>query len=218
MSPRTEEQFEDIRESKRKLILDTALSLFANKGYHSTSISTIAKEASISKGLMYNYFSSKEDLLKTIFQSILGTIMDMLNPDQDEEITDEEANGFLDKFFEAITSNPEEWRLFYQLSIQPDVMQILMEENHQLQYMDSQKLLIDYFLRRDFPDPELSILLFSSIFKGLTFMYAFAPEMFSKELLEKFKQTLKDMFLKKITKDKQDIKSEFDEKLGYFLL
>ncbi|HRW21852.1 MAG TPA: helix-turn-helix domain-containing protein, partial [Bacteroidales bacterium] len=63
MSPRTPEQFEEIRLSKHKLILDTAMKLFASSGYHNTSISKIAKEAGISKGLIYNYFDSKEDLL-----------------------------------------------------------------------------------------------------------------------------------------------------------
>ena len=66
MSPRTEEQFEEIRESKKNLIQEVALELFATRGYHSTSISMIAKEADISKGLLYNYFESKEELLNSM--------------------------------------------------------------------------------------------------------------------------------------------------------
>ncbi|MFH2143921.1 MAG: TetR/AcrR family transcriptional regulator [Bacteroidota bacterium] len=218
MSPKTEDQFKSIREEKRKLILDTALTLFANHGYHSTSISNIAKQAGISKGLMYNYFGGKEELLKTIFLNIMAEIMGMLNPDHDDEITDDEAEGFFDKFFEVLINNPDQWRLYYQLSIQPDVMQMLMQENINQQFQESQKIMIDYFVRRDFVDPELAILIFSSLFKGFTFIYAFAPEMFSKELLEKFKQSLKDMFLKKISKEKNEAPTEFDERLGYFLL
>lgn len=218
MSPKTEDQFKSIREEKRKLILDTALILFANHGYHSTSISNIAKQAGISKGLMYNYFSGKEELLKTIFLNIMTEIMGMLNPDHDDEITDDEAEGFFDKFFSILVENPDQWRLYYQLSIQPDVMQMLMQENMNQQYQESQKIMIDYFVRRDFVDPELAILIFSSLFKGFTFIYAFAPEMFSKELLEKFKQSLKNMFLKKISKEKNEAPTEFDERLGYFLL
>ena len=55
MAPRTEQQFEEIRESKKKLILETALELFASEGFHTTPISRIASEAGISKGLLYNY-------------------------------------------------------------------------------------------------------------------------------------------------------------------
>ncbi|HET6559885.1 MAG TPA: TetR/AcrR family transcriptional regulator, partial [Prolixibacteraceae bacterium] len=67
--PRTTVQFEAIREEKRKLILETALELFAENGYHGTSISHITKKAGISKGLLYNYFVSKEDVLKNIIRS-----------------------------------------------------------------------------------------------------------------------------------------------------
>ena len=48
--------------------MSVALKLFAEKGYHATSISQIAVKAKVSKGLMYNYFSSKEDLLDEIIE------------------------------------------------------------------------------------------------------------------------------------------------------
>ena len=60
MSPRTPQQFEEIREEKMTLIMDIALEHFANEGYHTTTINHIARHAGISKGLMYNYFESKE--------------------------------------------------------------------------------------------------------------------------------------------------------------
>lgn len=64
--PRTEEQFEEIRQKRRQEIMETALELFAEQGYHNTSISKIAKAAGVSKGLLYNYFESKEALLDAI--------------------------------------------------------------------------------------------------------------------------------------------------------
>jgi AcrR family transcriptional regulator len=68
MSPRTPEQFEAMRESRRKQIMDAALELFASKGYSNCSISQLAAQAGISKGLMYNYFDSKEALLMAIIE------------------------------------------------------------------------------------------------------------------------------------------------------
>lgn len=44
-------------------ILDAALHLFAIRGFHRTSIDQIAARAGVSKGLTYNYFDRKEDLL-----------------------------------------------------------------------------------------------------------------------------------------------------------
>ena len=43
MSPRTEEQYEEIRKQKRELIMNAALEEFAEHGYHATSINMITK-------------------------------------------------------------------------------------------------------------------------------------------------------------------------------
>ncbi|MEM9174636.1 MAG: TetR/AcrR family transcriptional regulator [Myxococcota bacterium] len=52
---------------KRQLILDTAIQVFAEKGYPDTRISDIAKRAEIAYGLVYHYFRNKEEILDTIF-------------------------------------------------------------------------------------------------------------------------------------------------------
>jgi len=70
--PRTEKQFEEIREFRKAMIMDVALELFANEGYYPTSISKIASKAGISKGLMYNYFKSKEVLITVMILEISG--------------------------------------------------------------------------------------------------------------------------------------------------
>ncbi len=217
MSPKTPEQFEEIRESKKKLIMETALELFANEGFHTTPISKIATKAVISKGLIYNYFKSKEDLLSHIFHDIMDRTMEMLDPNHDDIITNEEAEGFFDRFFDILTSNPQEWKLFYQLSVQQDVMTLLMAENIKQRSQENQKLILNYFSQQNFKDPELAIVMFSSVIKGFTLMYAFAPEMFPDDLLKKIKAQLKEMF---INKDQQNKSKEIklDERLGYYLL
>jgi AcrR family transcriptional regulator len=52
---------------KRQLILDAAIQVFAEKGFHATRISDIAREAEIAYGLVYHYFRNKEEILDTIF-------------------------------------------------------------------------------------------------------------------------------------------------------
>ena len=51
------------KEERRKTILMTALHLFVEKGFHETKISDIAEAVSMSTGLMFHYFNSKEELL-----------------------------------------------------------------------------------------------------------------------------------------------------------
>ena len=53
---------------RRKELIETAIKLFAEKGFQSTSVQDIVSSYGISKGGFYNYFSSKEELLVDIFK------------------------------------------------------------------------------------------------------------------------------------------------------
>lgn len=53
---------------KREEIMRTAIHLFSKKGYAATSVQEIAHECKISKGTLYNFFESKEDLLIRVIQ------------------------------------------------------------------------------------------------------------------------------------------------------
>ncbi|WP_243146645.1 helix-turn-helix domain-containing protein [Scytonema sp. UIC 10036] len=64
--PRTPAEKARIRRATTEQILKAAMSLFCEKGDRSTSIEDVAKQAQISKGLLYHYFKGKEDLLSAI--------------------------------------------------------------------------------------------------------------------------------------------------------
>ncbi|MDD6037430.1 MAG: TetR/AcrR family transcriptional regulator [bacterium] len=51
------------KEAKRKMILFSALELFVKRGYYDTKITDIAEAVSMSTGLLFHYFESKEALL-----------------------------------------------------------------------------------------------------------------------------------------------------------
>lgn len=51
---------------KKRLIIETAIALFIEKGFHQTSIRDIAHKANISLGNLYNHFSGKADLIALI--------------------------------------------------------------------------------------------------------------------------------------------------------
>lgn len=56
------------QEEKRRLILAAAVRVFARRGYHTSRVGDIAREAGIAHGLLYHYFSSKEEVLQTVFR------------------------------------------------------------------------------------------------------------------------------------------------------
>jgi len=55
-------------EDRREQIMDAALRVFANKGFDRASNKDIAREAGITTGLIYHYFASKGELLKTLLE------------------------------------------------------------------------------------------------------------------------------------------------------
>ncbi|MDY0315337.1 MAG: TetR/AcrR family transcriptional regulator [Bacteroidales bacterium] len=195
MSPKTADQFEEIRADKRKLILDTALNLFANKGYHASSITMISKKAQISKGLMYNYFESKQALLREIFEDFIRIIMNLMNPDHDDEITTEEMRDFLSFYFKLIEENQVYWKLYFQLSIKKETFEILINDSYSEQMQKSQRLIKRYFAER-FDNPDIEISLFTSILKGFALDYLHSNANYSQEKIEAFKKRMFEMFLR----------------------
>lgn len=62
MSPRTDEQNEQLKDERREQILAAAVKVFATHGFAAAKIGGIVAEAGISHGLFYHYFKSKEEI------------------------------------------------------------------------------------------------------------------------------------------------------------
>lgn len=60
-------------EARRSQIVRAAVKLFAEQGYHGTTVAQIARDAGISAGLVYQYFREKDDLLLMSLQLVLDT-------------------------------------------------------------------------------------------------------------------------------------------------
>jgi TetR/AcrR family fatty acid metabolism transcriptional regulator len=79
-------------EEKRRIILDAAVRVFARKGFHASRVGDIAEEAGVAHGLLYHYFTSKEDVLETIFRENWSVLLVRI---QALEQTDEPARDQL---------------------------------------------------------------------------------------------------------------------------
>lgn len=118
MAPRSVEQFEEMREKSRDKILSAALRLFANHGFHNTSMSKVASEAGISKGLIYNYFPSKDELLKGVFEFGLKEA-EQLFRDHQEPDPKVRFKGMLEDMFTWVLTNKEYYHLMTNLVLHP---------------------------------------------------------------------------------------------------
>jgi AcrR family transcriptional regulator len=55
---------EQVREERRRQILEAAVAVFSQKGFHATNVSDVAAQAGVSQGTIYWYFDSKEELFE----------------------------------------------------------------------------------------------------------------------------------------------------------
>ena len=63
---------------KRRLILDAAVRVFARQGFHTCRVADIADDAGVAYGLVYHYFSSKEEILDTLFLERWDVMLDAI--------------------------------------------------------------------------------------------------------------------------------------------
>jgi AcrR family transcriptional regulator len=62
----------ELAQTRRKGILDAAMTAFDRQGYTATTVDDIAAAAGISKGSIYNYFRSKQDLFSQLFNRAIA--------------------------------------------------------------------------------------------------------------------------------------------------
>ena len=123
MPPRTPKQFEAIRTESKKAIKQAALLLFSRNGLNGTRIEDIAREAKISKGLLYNYYGSKEKLLHDILADAINSGKRVLQElvDSDKPAKDKLAS-LIETTFTMMQKDFHYWKLMGSLSYQDDIL------------------------------------------------------------------------------------------------
>jgi len=103
-----EPRFRRRKEDRPQEITEAALAMFAEKGYAATKVDEVARRAGVSKGLLYLYFKTKEDLFKAVVRSFVVPKIDDLTAviDASELSSEEFLRGpFLD-FAKSLPGSP----------------------------------------------------------------------------------------------------------------
>lgn len=209
MSPRTPRQFEEIREEKRAHIMNVALEHFSNVGFHATTISHIAKHAGISKGLIYNYFNSKEELLTGIINRSLTEVYQYFDPNRDGYLTGEEFELFIRKAFNLLREKRQFWRLLFGIMLQRGVYENLFNSKIgtikigtvPLKEFSENMLfqMTDYFRRKQEIkgpgyDPVIEMIMFTNAMKGFALTFIFSDQLYQGDCFEKSIEALISMY------------------------
>jgi len=121
----------EYKEEARSRILDAAYKLFAEKGYHEATMDDIAKRLGVSKGAIYLYFSSKEDLFEAMVKTAPQAFKEILYSSfGDEADPVQSATQFFDKMLKLSASNPGlSFEILSEASRNPTLKRIL-KQNH----------------------------------------------------------------------------------------
>lgn len=115
---------------KRQAILDAALELFAERGFHGTAVPLVAEKAGVGAGTVYRYFESKEALVNALYRAWKGQLAQALLVDFP---VDEPPRA---QFHEC-------WRRLCGFAMQHPKAFVFLELHHHAPYLDEQSRAAD---------------------------------------------------------------------------
>jgi AcrR family transcriptional regulator len=157
-------------DNQKQLILETALSLFATRGYASTPISLIAKTAGVSQGLMYNFYIGKESLLKEMIMLGAADIGQSMKSYSNISDPKEAIRIHVEKTIEIIQQRKEFWRLLHAIRLQGSVLSVV-EDLFQKIKIEVTSIFEKIFKTLKLPNPKLEAILFLAQIDGLVILY-----------------------------------------------
>jgi AcrR family transcriptional regulator len=179
---------EEQREQSQHRIIEAGLRLFSENGYGSTSIRQIARGAGISLGLLYNYYESKEDLLKSVIHECRRDVVTSFEETLDQNITD--LSEFLPTVFAMVKARPTFWRLVYMLRFQQGILGAASEEIDDLLSLIYTRL-ESYFTAAGHPNPKANARLLFAAIVGISSQMLTEPDypdaMVIQQLIHTFK-------------------------------
>lgn len=178
MAPRTKQQLKELKESRRESILTAALKVFSADGYDGATISQIAKEAGMSKGLLYTYFESKEELLDELLNYGLNRMGEYLTFIPEKGITTKkEFNNALRDTIGLYAKQQEFWRLYMIVILQKEISK-KFEQTMQGFMQEYLGIFATYFQKKGVANPIAEAILLGSILDGMMMGLSIAPEMY----------------------------------------
>jgi len=121
------------KKEKKQAILDSALQLFVEQGFHGTSTASIAKKAGVATGTLFHHFANKSVLLNHLFITIKQAFADDISQslammDNEGEDLKTDAAYLWQQAIDWALRNPIQQRFFLQYSMSSDIASDIREQ------------------------------------------------------------------------------------------
>ncbi|MDN7240302.1 TetR/AcrR family transcriptional regulator [Planococcus sp. N028] len=114
---------------KYKQIVDAAVIVIAENGYHQAQVSKIAKQAGVADGTIYLYFKNKEDILISVFQEKMGMFVSKLEEILSRDIKASEKLGLMIESHFSLLANDVHLAIVTQLELRQSNTEIRVRIN-----------------------------------------------------------------------------------------
>jgi TetR/AcrR family transcriptional regulator, fatty acid metabolism regulator protein len=114
---------------KYRQIVDAAVIVIAENGYHQAQVSKIAKQAGVADGTIYLYFKNKEDILISVFQEKMGMFVSKLEEILSQDSTASEKLGLMIHSHFSLLANDIHLAIVTQLELRQSNTDIRMRIN-----------------------------------------------------------------------------------------
>src|SRR5690625_1927591 len=122
---------------KYKQIIEAAVEVIAENGYHSSQVAKIAKKANVADGTIYLYFKNKEDILVSVFKEKMGKFIEAtVNAIETKETASEKLLTLIEMHFRQLSESPH-LAVVAQLELRQSKQELRYEINKGLKaYLD----------------------------------------------------------------------------------
>ena len=191
--PRTPEENDRIRQASKEKIRAAAMELFIKQGYYATSISDIAKQAGISKGLLYNYYKGKEELLSEMVEDRIKEVAEVMEEAFTLNTPREQLEHIINGAIDNIHQKPEVHRFYLHLQTQPESDEELIKYSHLIIEENARQFEFQckIFESMGETEPRKRSLYFSSVLQGImlmisTYQQGFPIEEIKNQIISEF--------------------------------
>ena len=117
--PLSPQQNQQLRAESVRRLLAAARTVFVRLGYDRATIRDIAQEAGVAQGLLYNYFRSKDDLLREVFHAGVRDVAESLDAGAAAADPSRALELVIRRGLEIVREHRDFWLLSYMLRFQP---------------------------------------------------------------------------------------------------
>ena len=182
---------------KQKAVIKSAVELFSEKGYASTSTKEIAVRAGVAEGTIFKQYPTKKDLMlwitgriiqKALFPLISSGLPELLAKNYNSR--EEFLSDFLQNRFALIQDGIPLFKIIFQeIPFQPDIRRMLIEQFKKLPLPAIAEKLFMGKSSTDFSETEVLKILLNCTTGFFILRFVMMPELFPKKHLQKDAET-----------------------------